>query len=70
MNPHTIHANGITHSLAAACSNAVKALAEKATPDAIQGAVAHLPQEEAEKALYAALSALEGLNSLAEGGSA
>ena len=66
MSPHTIHAEGITHSLAAACSDTLKELAERASHDAILGAVAHLPQEEAEKALYAALNALEGLNSLSE----
>lgn len=59
MSPHTIHAEGITHSLAAACSDTLKELAERATHDAILGAVAHLPQEEAEKALYAALNALD-----------
>lgn len=67
MSPHTIHADGITHSLAAACSDTLKELAERATPDAILGAVAHhLPHNEAEKALYGALNALEGLKNLSE----
>jgi|JI9StandDraft_2_1071091.scaffolds.fasta_scaffold258416_2 hypothetical protein len=66
MSPHTIHGDGITHSLAAACSDTLKQLAERATPDAILGAVAHLPHDEAEKALYAALSALEGLKNFSD----
>ncbi len=66
MNTNTIHADGITHSLATACSDTLKRLAERATPAAIVGAVAHLPREEAERALYGALNALEGLNSLSE----
>ncbi len=66
MNTDTIHSDGITHSLAAACADTLKELAELATPAAILGAVAHLPPDEAEKALYTALNALEGLNSLSE----
>lgn len=66
MNTDTIHADGIRHSLAAACADTLKELAEKATPDAILGAVAHLPSSDAEKALYGALNALEGLKNISE----
>ena len=64
MSPHTIHSDGITHALAKACADSLKELAAQATPDAILGAVAHLPQEEAEQALYGALNALEELKNL------
>lgn len=66
MNTNTIHPDGITHVLAAACAETLKELAERATPDAILGAVAHLPPNEAETALYGALNALEGLKDLSE----
>lgn len=64
MNTNTIHPDGITHTLAKACADSLKELAEHATPDAILGAVAHFSREEAEQALYGALNALEELKNL------
>lgn len=49
MNTNTIHADGITHSLATACSDTLKRLAERATPAAIVGAVAHTSRGKRQK---------------------